>query len=105
MEKMVQDHEQRILTLERNYSEVKKEMTAVQTSQLEIKGTLLKESQEQKELINKQRKEQDALFKTLVDHTLGIRKNNSNKKWELALAIFGGGGLFYGVIEIIQRLL
>jgi len=100
MESMVQDHEKRILALEQNYSEVKKEMTAVQTSQLEIKGVLLKEGQEQKELINKQRKEQDELFRQLIGHTLGIKSNNNNKKWELLLAVFGGGGLVAGIIAL-----
>ncbi len=103
MESIVQDHEKRILALEQNYSEVKKEMTAVQTSQLEIKGVLLKEGQEQKELINKQRVEQDKLFQQLIGHTLGIKQNNNNKKWELILAVLGGGGFVYGIIEAFTK--
>lgn len=100
MESIVQDHEKRILALEQHYGEVKKEMTAIQTSQLEIKGVLLKEGQENRELINKQREEQDKLFQQLISHTLGIRSNNNNKKWELLLAVFGGGGLVAGAIAL-----
>ncbi|MED4399757.1 hypothetical protein [Metabacillus fastidiosus] len=101
MEKIVQDHEQRILALEQNYSTLSNKMQAVETGQMRIENTLLRESREQKELINKQRDEQDELFDTLVKHTLGIKKNNSNKKWELALAVVGGGGLLYAVFEIL----
>ncbi|WP_182104274.1 hypothetical protein [Niallia taxi] len=110
MESIVQDHEKRILALEQNYSEVKKELTAVQTSQIEIKGTLLEEGQKQRELINEQRKEikeqrkeQKGLMDQLIAHTLGIKKNNNTKVWELALAILGGGGFLYAVIDLIMQ--
>ena len=103
MESIVQDHEKRILALEQNYSEVKKEMTAVQTSQLEIKGTLLRESQEQKSMIANQTKDQGELLNRLISHTLGIKKTNNAKKWELALAVggglVGGGGIILFVLE------
>jgi uncharacterized protein YeeX (DUF496 family) len=105
MERMVQDHEKRILALEQNYSEVKKEMTAVQTSQLEIKGVLLKEGQDNRQLLNDQQKEQRELFQQLMKHTLGIKANNNNKKWELALAIVGGGGFLFLLIQYIGELL
>lgn len=121
MESIVQDHEKRILALEQNYSEVKKELTIVQTSQSEIKGTLIEEGVKQRELINKQReemenqrkeqrkeqkeqrKEQKELMDQLISHTLGIKKNNNSKVWELLLAVLGGGGFFYAVIDLIAK--
>lgn len=101
MESIVQDHEKRILALEQNYSEVKKEMTAVQTSQLEIKGVLLKEGQDNRQLLNDQQKEQRELFQQLMQHTLGIKATNNNKKWELVLAIFGGGGFLFLLFQYL----
>jgi len=110
MESIVQDHEKRILALEQNYSEVKKELTAVQTSQIEIKGTLLDEGLKQRELINEQRKEikeqrkeQKDLMGQLITHTLGIKKNNNINIWKLALALVGGGGFLYAVIDLIIK--
>ncbi|ASN69133.1 hypothetical protein 7F23_20 [uncultured Caudovirales phage] len=110
MESIVQDHEKRILALEQNYGEVKQELTSVKTSQLEIKGTLLEEGQKQRELINKQReelegqrKEQKELMQQLLTHTLGIKKNNNINIWKLALAIVGGGGFLYAVIDLIIK--
>lgn len=94
MQHMVQDHEKRILTLEQNYSEVKKELTVVQNSQLRTENTVLNESREQKDLLNK-----------LLDHVLYTRKFNLSKKWQLALAIFGGGGIFYAFIELVSKYL
>jgi hypothetical protein len=104
MESIVQDHEKRILALEQNYSEVKKEMTAVQTSQLEIKGVLLKEGQDNRELLNSQQKEQRELFQQLMQHTLGIKSTNNSKKWELAIALFGGGSFLFLLAQYLIEL-
>src|SRR5690606_7716546 len=76
MESIVQDHEQRILELEKNYSEVQKEITIVQTSQSKIENMLYKQNTEQKELIDKHQKEQRVLLDTLLGHTLGIKKES-----------------------------
>ena len=110
MESIVQDHEKRILALEQNYSEVKKELTIVQTSQSEIKGTLIEEGVKQRELINKQReeiesqrKEQKDLMQQLITHTLGIKQNNNKNIWKLALAFAGGGGFLYAVVDLIAK--
>ncbi|WP_437830662.1 hypothetical protein ACQRXC_03985 [Niallia taxi] len=112
MESIVQDHEKRILALEQNYGEVKKELTAVQTSQIEIKGTLLEEGQKQRVLINEQRneikeqrKEQKELMNQLITHTLGIKKNNNAKVWQLALAICGGSSILYTIFDLISKYL
>ena len=106
MEKMVQDHEQRLTVLERNYTDMQQKMQSVETGMHRVEKTLLVEGKEQKDLINKQReeqdtqrKEQDALLKEVLVHTLGIKKTNNAKKWELAVALFGGGGLFFVIME------
>lgn len=44
MREMVQDHEKRIISLEQNYSEVQRELTTVQNSQLRTENTVLSES-------------------------------------------------------------
>lgn len=94
MQHMVQDHEKRIIKLEQNYSEVQRELTNVQNSQLRTENTVLSESREQKDLLNR-----------LLDHVLGAQKFNLTKKWQLILAIFGGGGIFYAIIQIVGDLL
>ena len=99
MERMVQDHEQRLTVLEKNYSDMQQKMQAVETGMHRVEKTLLVEGKEQKDLINIQRKEQDALLKEVLVHTLGIKKTNNAKKWELAVAVFGGGGLFFVIME------
>ncbi|GKU81190.1 hypothetical protein [Niallia sp. NCCP-28] len=110
METIVQDHEKRILALEQNYGEVKKELTSVQTIQMETKGTLLEEGQKQRELINKQReeidqqrKEQKELMGQLINHTLGIKKNNNNMLWKVLIAFVSGGGVLYTIFDLISK--
>lgn len=103
METIVQDHEQRILKLEQSYSDLKSQLVSVESGQLRIERTLLEEGREQKKLLDDQRKEQKDLMDQLIEHTLGIKKTNSNKKWELALAIFGGGGFLYVLIDLIIK--
>ena len=107
MESMVQDHEKRIIALEQSYSTLSNKMQAVETGQMRIENTLLRESQEQKELINKQRSEQDELFGTLVEHTLGIKKTNNTKRWELFVIVAGGlvsgGGILFALFQLFVK--
>lgn len=92
MESIVQDHEQRILQLEQNYSEVRKEIAGVQTSQYRIETTVLKESQEQKQLLNK-----------LIDYHLDTKRFNLDKKWQFLLTAIGSGGLIYFIVEAFMK--
>ncbi len=94
MQDMVQDHEKRIISLVQNYSDVQRELTNVQNSQLRTENIVMSESREQKELLNK-----------LLDHVLDARKFNLTKRWQLTLAIFGGGGVFYALIQLVASLL
>ncbi|MGM9925218.1 MAG: hypothetical protein ACI35R_13315 [Bacillus sp. (in: firmicutes)] len=103
MEKIVQDHEQRIISLEKSYSDMQQKMQSVETGQLRIEKTLLEEGKEQKHLINKQREEQDQLFRELVTHTLSIKQNNNMQIWKLLGAMVGGGGVLYILIEQLMK--
>lgn len=103
MESIVQDHEQRILELEKNYSEVKREITVVQTSQSKIENMIYKQNTEQRELINKHQKEQSKMFNVLLEHTLGIKKVDAKEKWKLGGILVGSGGLLYAIFEALQQ--
>lgn len=105
MESMVQDHEKRIIELERNYSEVKKEINAVQASQSKIEGLLYDQNTEQKQLIDKHQKEQKDLLNTLLTHTLGIKSDSNKHKWGVIAAAVGGGGLTYMIFEFVKFLI
>jgi len=105
VDQRIENHEERITALEKNYADLTNKMQAVETGQLRIEKTLLVEGKEQKKLINQQREEQQELLNRLLEHTLNIRKNNAYKKWDLALALFGGGGLIYGLISLAEKFL
>jgi septal ring factor EnvC (AmiA/AmiB activator) len=102
MESMVQDHERRIIELEKNYGEVKKDLNAVQASQSKIENMLYSQNTEQKQLIEKHQKEQRMIFDTLLEHTLGIKKDSNNHKWGVIAAAVGGGGLAYMLFEFVK---
>lgn len=103
MESIVQDHEKRILELEKNYGEVIKEITNVQTSQSKIENMLYTQNTEQKELIDKHQGEQTKLLDTLLSHTLGIKKDNNKQRKDILIALFGGGGVLFLLIEAMQK--
>ena len=103
MERIVQDHEQRIISLEKSYSDMQQKMQSVETGQLRIEKTLLEEGKEQKYLINKQREEQDKLFKEMIKHTLGIKQNNNVQVWKLLGAMAGGGGILFLLFEQLLK--
>ncbi|NCG67756.1 hypothetical protein GWJ21_07285 [Bacillus coagulans] len=105
MDMRLNDHETRITALEKNYADLTNKMQSVETGQLRIEKTLLEEGKEQKKLINEQREEQQELLDKLLEHTLNIKKNNAYRRWDLALALFGGGGLIYGFISLAQKFL
>ena len=93
MERIVQDHERRIADLEKNHSEIRNEIRLIQGSQYKIENTVLNESKEQKDLLNK-----------LVDHHLGMKTSNNSNRWKFAIALVSGGGLFYVVFEAVKAI-
>lgn len=103
VDQRIENHETRITALEKNYSDLTNKMQSVETGQLRIEKTLLEEGKEQKKLISEYQDEQQELLSKLLEHTLNIKKNNSYRKWDLALALFGGGGLIYGIITLITK--
>lgn len=105
IDERIENHEERITALEKNYADLTNKMQAVETGQLRMEKTLLEEGKEQKKLINEQREEQQELLNKLIEHTLNIKKNNNYKKWDLVLALFGGGGLIYWLINLTQKFL
>lgn len=105
VDQRIENHETRITALEKNYSDLTNKMQSVETGQLRIEKTLLEEGKEQKKLISEYQDEQQELLSKLLEHTLNIKKNNSYRKWDLALALFGGGGLIYAVISLAQKFL
>lgn len=91
MHEIVQDHERRIVELEKNHTEMKNGM-------LRIENTVLQEGKEQKQLLNK-----------LMDHFFDERKDVRNTKiklteirWSTIAGLLGGGG---GLALLIQWLL
>lgn len=106
MEGMVQNHEKRIIELERNYSEVTKEINAVQASQSKIENMLYTQNTEQKELNEKHQEEQKELLDTLLNHTLGIREDGHKQRWQVIAASISSGGIIsvviYGILSYLS---
>lgn len=80
----VQDHERRIVELERNQAELKNGM-------LRIENTVLQESSTQKELLNK-----------LVEHHFGIKTKMLDSKTKIVLGLLGSGGLASFITLLFQ---
>jgi small-conductance mechanosensitive channel len=117
MDKIVQDHEQRLIQNENEIKELKANQTEftkqiedlkrnqeqTQNSMLKLENTVLKANGEQKELLTK-----------LVDHTLlankkekereyDLKKINITNKWQFALTAISGGGVLYLIVEILIK--
>ncbi|WP_079708629.1 hypothetical protein [Paraliobacillus ryukyuensis] len=82
-----QDHERRITTLETTFSAMSHEMR-------DVKQTVDKRGDEQKELLN-----------TLIDHHLKTNKMKLSNMWKVILNITGAGGLLITVIYAVVQLL
>lgn len=92
MEQIVQDHEKRIQQLEKSYDEVKKEITGIHTAQYRMETTILRESQEQKELIRK-----------VLEHQFGLDKINLENKWKLWITVLSSGSVIGTIVYFILR--
>lgn len=80
-----QNHEQRITALEINMNGLSDKMDRVE-------GTIKEGNQEQKEML-------DTINKRMVDEFFTKKKMNLSNAWKFLIAIFGGGGFFYLLIE------
>jgi hypothetical protein len=95
MEHMVQDHEKRILQLEKQSEETRNKLQAVETGQYRIEKVILEQGIEQGKLLNK-----------LIDNQFDLKKMNvltREKIWVKALGVLGGaGGLFAFIVALIK---
>jgi chromosome segregation ATPase len=106
MDKIVQDHEQRLIQhsheiqeLRANQTEftnqmeeLKRNQEQTQNSMLKLENTVLKANGEQKELLNK-----------LIDNHFDLKKINLTNKWQFALTAISGGGVLYLIVEILTK--
>lgn len=80
-----QNHEQRITALEIN-------MTGLSEKMDKVESTIKEGNKEQKEMLN-------TINNRMVDEFFGRKRINLSNSWKLLIAIFGGGGFIYLVIE------
>lgn len=87
------DHEGRIKILEQNYSKLEGKISSIENGQLQLENTVLKTSQDQKDLLTK-----------LIDHHLDLKKSSAASDVELKktriisqkelwVAVLGSGGI------------
>jgi hypothetical protein len=86
------DHEERIKTLEHNYNRLEGKITTIENGQLQLENTVLKTSQENKDLLTK-----------LIDHHFDLSKTKLIGRKEIIIAVLGGGGIAGIVITIIAN--
>ncbi|MFP3721347.1 hypothetical protein SFC57_02615 [Niallia circulans] len=110
MEKIVQDHEKRIIILEQSYSELKSELSSfkgqlssVELGQVRIEKTLMEEGREQRKAITEFQKEQSKTLNKFIDQTLNIKKKNNENMWKILTGIFGVGGLVYMLFDVFSK--
>lgn len=110
MERMVQDHEQRIISLEESQKETNEAVLSIQRendsnrhSMLKLENTVLKANGEQKELLDKLLTNVLQTNETEKERQYNLKKINLTNKWQFALTAIGSGGILYVVFEIITR--
>lgn len=117
MERMVQDHEKRIINLEEGQTQlqqsqaetneavkaIQKENDSNRHSMLKLENTVLQSNKEQKELLNK-----------LIDYSLNtstkekereydLKKINLVNKWQVALTLVGSGSILILIIQLLFK--
>lgn len=94
----VQDHEVRITTLEKSYSDMQLEMNSLKNIQLQTQNTLLEGNKHQNDLLNK-----------IIEQTFGLKTTKNNNMWKTIGLSVGSGGLLVvavvGIIELFQKLI
>lgn len=94
----VQDHETRIVALEKSYSDMQLEMNSLKNIQLQTQNTLLEGNKHQNELLNK-----------IIEQTFGLRNNSNSNMWKTVGIAVGSGGFLvvvgFGIIEIVKMVI
>lgn len=94
----IQDHETRIVKLEKDYSDIQLEMNSLKNIQLQTQNTLLEGNKHQNELLNQ-----------IITQTFGLRSTNNTNMWKTVGIAAGSGGFLVvvvvGIIELFQKFL
>jgi hypothetical protein len=113
MDKIVQDHEQRIISLEESRIEtneavqtIQKENESNRHSMLKLENTVLNSNKEQKELLHKlidnvieSNKTDKANEYKLKESEQELKKENQKNKWDLTLKLIQSGGILFLLAE------
>ena len=87
------DHEGRIKILEQNYSKLEGKISTIENGQLQLENTVLKTSQDQKELLTKLIDHHLDLKKSSVAAETDLKKTRIISRKELWVAVLGSGGI------------
>ncbi|MEK4922402.1 hypothetical protein MKX78_10820 [Cytobacillus sp. FSL R5-0569] len=88
----VDDHENRIQSLEQYRLEQEKLNSEIRNKLTETEMTVLKESGKQQEMTQK-----------LLDHVLNGKKFSQEQFWKLGFILLGSGGLIYIIVEALTK--
>ncbi|VXC08721.1 hypothetical protein BACI349Y_560051 [Bacillus sp. 349Y] len=110
MERMVQDHENRITSLEDSQKETNEAILSIQRenennrhSMLKLENTVLKANSEQKVILDKLLENVLETNKEEKNRQYHLNKINLTNKWQFALTAISSGGILYVVLQILTR--
>jgi hypothetical protein len=89
---MLDDHEQRITALERNYEKVEIRMGGVENGIGRVESTVLREGQNQTHMLNRILEQHFELKKAAAEQTHDLKKTKSSLVKDIVLGLFGAGG-------------
>src|SRR5699024_5312820 len=89
-----QNHEQRITSLEVTTSTINRDFEDMRKRFDDVEGKIEKGNEDQS-------KKLEIIDKRLMDEFFNKKNTNRDNKWKLILAVVGGGGVGYLVIEKI----
>jgi hypothetical protein len=92
MQEQLLNHEERLTTLEKNYSNLVGEITSVKNGQLQLENTVLRTSQDQSGLLN-----------TLITNSFDLKKTKAVSRKEIIIAGIGSGGVLGIVVGSILK--
>lgn len=92
----IDDHEERITTLERNYGEVINKITNMEKAQVETQNVLLKEFSSTKDMLNNQ----NQMNQTLLEQMYGIKTLKITTRKDIFIGLLGGSGIV-GILTLV----